>query len=136
MRCQDFLEHYSAYRDGTEPELVAAMTEHLAACTACRAHDRAVREGVETLRGELVAPSPDFEARLRARIELGEAPEEPAPRVPPVAVTAIALLVAALTLVAVRRPAVVATVAAEEQPMLLAKPRAQAGIPFVAFEPN
>ena len=138
LRCEDFLDHYSAYRDGAEPELVTAMTDHLAVCAACRAHDRAVREGVETLREDLVAPSPEFEAKLKAKLESGWAPPEPAPRVPPVALTAIALLVAALTAIGIRDKAggVVSTAQAEEQPMLLAKPRALAGIPFVAFEPN
>jgi anti-sigma factor RsiW len=137
MRCNDFLDNYSAYRDGTEPVLAAAMDDHIAACPECRAHDAAVRWGVETLRGDPMVPSPDFERTLRERLALSEVfPERGTRRVAPMVATAMAVLALALVFLAVRRPHVVATAVAEGDPPIVAKPLARAGIPFVSFVPS
>ena len=136
MHCRDFLDLYSAYRDGADPVVVGAMEAHMATCDSCRTHDRAVRQGVDALRGHLVLPSPEFERRLQERLESGGRVEELfPPRVAPLTATAMVLLALVLLALAVRRPPVVATAAAEEEPALLARPRALAGIPFVAFVP-
>ncbi len=136
MNCREFRQKYSAYRDAHDPELAAEMDDHLEVCRSCTAYDRAVREGVEALRGKQVAPSADFLIRLERRIRSGELVPEPLPpRVSPWAATAAAALF--LTLVGLTLKEIVVMpppVAAEVQPMVLARPRLVAGIPFVTFE--
>jgi anti-sigma factor RsiW len=125
------------YRDGSEPELTEAMRQHLAACLECRRHDRAFRRGVNALRRDLIAPSSDFERRLEdrlARLEAGEPAE--APRVSPLMATAAAVLLITLVVLTLRRPAMIATAAAEADPPSVARPVAMGGIPFVAFLPG
>jgi len=136
MDCRDFRRQYSAYRDGHDPALAAEMDDHIEVCPLCAAHDRAVREGVDVLRGGQMAPSPDFRARLEARLASGEAvPEALPPRVSPWAATAAAVLFAALIGLTVREIAVLPTpAAAAETPMVVAQPRLVPGIPFVTFE--
>jgi predicted anti-sigma-YlaC factor YlaD len=136
MDCRDFRRQYSAYRDGHEPELAADIDDHIESCSACAAFDRAVREGIETLRGEQVVPSPDFRDRLSRRLASAEVVADPLPpRVSPWAATIAAGLFLALmglslkTLVVLPPP-----VAAEMQPMVIAQPKLVPGIPFVIFE--
>jgi hypothetical protein len=112
------------------------MKAHMAVCPECRAHDEAVRLGVETLRGESLLPSEEFERSLRARLALTPfTPEIGEPRVAPLGVTAMAVLLLALVFLALHRPHVVATAVAEAEPPLVARPKAHAGIPFVSFVP-
>lgn len=137
MRCKDFLEQYSAYRDGLVPELKAAMQAHLETCASCRASDRAVRLGVDVLRDSRVQTSPGFEESLQARLECGGVEEEPShPHLAAAPATATVLLLLALLALALRREPAVATAAAEANPPAVARPRAQGGIPFVVFLPN
>jgi len=152
MLCRDFVKNYSAYRDGLDPELAAEMEDHLEECPSCAAFDRAVRDGVELLRGETIQPSEDFLARLEARLaEEAPAPvldEESSfmvgagaptghsgvPRPAPLALTAVLVLATILLALTVKRPTVIATAVAAEQPDMLTRPRLMAGVPFVAFE--
>lgn len=136
MDCRDFRRRYTAYRDQHDPELAAEMDDHLEICPACAAYDRAVREGVETLRGEAITPSPGFLARLEARILSGETVPDP---IPPslspwvaTAATALVILLVALSLkdLMVLPP----PVAAEVQPMVIAQPKLLPGMPFVIYE--
>lgn len=137
MRCQEFLDRYSAYRDGGDPALVGEMEAHLGVCPDCREHDAAVRFGVDLLRSGLIAPSPGFQRRLEERLAEVDAPAERSPmhRAAPLATAALVLLFAGLAVVAARRHAIVTMVAAETAPPV-ARPRANAGIPFVAFVPS
>ncbi|HXE56492.1 MAG TPA: zf-HC2 domain-containing protein [Gemmatimonadales bacterium] len=68
MDCPTFHAQYSAYRDGTDPALAAAMDDHLAACPACAAHDRALRVGVAALKAGEIEPSADFRRSLELRL--------------------------------------------------------------------
>ena len=135
MNCREFRRSYTAYRDGSEPALAAAMEDHLDACAACAAYDRTLREGVETLRGHIVRPSANFTERLEARLRSGEEVHEPVPpRVSPLVAMVMAALILSLFTFALRRTPVVSTAAAAEEPALLAKPRVVPGIPFIVFE--
>src|SRR3954467_3082964 len=71
MRCTEFLERHSEFRDG----LIASSRElrrfarHLASCETCRRYDLTVRQAVEVLHSTLpITPSADFRQRLDARI--------------------------------------------------------------------
>lgn len=135
MDCWQFHRHYPAYRDGHDPGLAAEMDDHIEACPRCASFDRAVREGVEALRGSQMTPSADFLARLEARLLTTEAVPEPLPpRVSPWAATAAAVLFVTLVGLTVREIAVLPTPVAAETPMVVVQPRLVAGIPFVAFE--
>jgi anti-sigma factor RsiW len=136
MNCREFRRKYSSYRDGHDPALAAEMDDHLEVCPDCAALDRAVRNGVDTLRGEELAPSPEFMERLAARLASTEAVPEPLPpRVSPWTATAAAALFLALVSLTVREIAVMPTpVAAAETPMVVAQPHLVPGIPFVVFD--
>ena len=139
IRCREFLQLYSEYRDTTDPILAASMEDHMEECEVCRAHDRAVRFGVEILRDENIIPSPDFERRLQERLARAayEYVEDPLPpRVAPISVTAMMFLLLLLVGVATRHHPVVTPAAAAEEPLLLAHPQAMGAPPFVAFEAN
>ncbi len=134
--CREFRRRYSAYRDDHDPVLAAEMDDHLEVCPSCTAFDRAVREGVEALRGAELEPSGEFMARLESRIASGELVPEPLPpRVSPWAATVAAAFFIAMVGLTLKEVLVLPpAVAAETQPMVLAKPRLIAGIPFVTFE--
>lgn len=135
MDCRQFHRQYPAYRDGHDPALAAEMDDHLEACPRCASFDRALREGVDALRGSQMAPSAAFLARLEERLQSNEAVPEPLPpRVSPWAATAAAVLFATLVGLTVREIAVLPTPVAAETPMVVAQPVLVAGIPFVAFE--
>ena len=137
MDCRKFRRQYSAYRDGHDPALAADMDDHMETCPDCAAYDRAVRSGVDALRGDTILPSPDFMARLAERIASGEVVPEPVPpRVSPlVATIAAALFVALLGLTALKDLIVSPTpVAAEVPPFVVAEPKLMAGVPFVTFQ--
>ena len=136
MNCREFHRRYSAYRDSHDPELAAEIDDHIESCPACAAFDRAVREGIETLRGEQVAPSPEFRARLAQRLAGAEAVPEPLPpRVPAWATTVAGGLFIAMLGLSIKTLMVLPPpVAAEMQPMVIAQPHLVPGIPFVIFE--
>jgi hypothetical protein len=134
MDCREFRSRYSAYRDGHDPALAAEMDDHLEICPACAAFDRAVREGVDALRGGRVTPSPGFLERLELRLSSSEAIPDPAPRISPWAATAAAALLATLVGLTLKEMMVLPPPAAAETPIVVAAPRLLPGIPFVAFE--
>lgn len=70
MECKDFLEGYSAYRDGLVDEAERdAFREHRERCESCARYDRVVRKGTDILRDlPPVDPPSDFLARLQHRI--------------------------------------------------------------------
>ena len=136
MDCREFRRRYSAYRDLHDPELAADMDDHIEVCPACAAYDRAVREGVDALRGELILPTPGFHDRLAERLRSDEPVPEPVPpQVSPWAATAAVLMVGTLALLALRDLTVLPEpVAAEVQPMVVAQPVILPGMPFVVYE--
>lgn len=70
MECKDFLEGYSAYRDGLVDEAQReAFRTHAERCDSCARYDRVVRKGTDVLRDlPQVDPPSDFLARLQHRI--------------------------------------------------------------------
>ena len=135
MDCPEFRRQYSAYRDAHDPELAANMDDHMEACPVCASYDRALRQGVDLLRGRQVLPTPDFLARLEARLASGElVPEAHPPRVSTWAATATAALFAALVLLTLKEVVVSPPPVAAEQSMVIARPRLVPGLPFVVFE--
>lgn len=70
MECKDFLDGYSAYRDGLLDETERdAFRAHADSCDSCARYDRVVRKGTDVLRDlPTVEPPSDFLARLQHRI--------------------------------------------------------------------
>lgn len=136
MRCPEFLDRYSDFRDGLvmAPRELRRFRRHLALCPSCRAYDQAVREAVATLQSTPeVAPSPGFRERLERRLAR-EASRRPRPAM--LVRLAAALLVAvAVTLVAYEaghRPAPAEPPALP--PVAFPKPVANVGVPLVTFQ--
>ena len=71
MDCRSFHKQHVAFVDDLLPgEDVVAMQQHLLECERCAAHDAKVRRALLVVRNlPAIEPSPDFYARLRARIE-------------------------------------------------------------------
>jgi len=135
MNCRDFRRQYSAYRDGHDPELAAEMDDHIESCPTCAAADRALREGVDALRGQQLHPSPDFRERLELRLASDEFVDDPLPpRVSPFAATAAAVLFVTLVGLTLKQLMVLPPPVAAEQPMVVVQPKLLPGMPFVAFE--
>ena len=63
MRCDEFLERHSDYRDGliTASRELRRFARHLAHCMSCRRYDATVRAGVQALHASssTIALSPD-----------------------------------------------------------------------------
>jgi anti-sigma factor RsiW len=136
MTCNEFLEHYTEYRDGLIPREARRFARHLSQCASCRRHDQALRRGVLELQDtDTIHPSADFRRRLEQRLRHEGLVAGP-PVTPGRAGLVAALFVGvAIALVAFEgahrhRPA--------QQPELPAvpfpKPVAQAGVPFVSFQ--
>jgi hypothetical protein len=135
MDCPEFRRQYSAYRDAHDPELAASMDDHMEVCPVCAGYDRTLRQGVDLLRGGQVLPTPDFRARLEARLASGEVvPEAHPPRVSTWAATATAVLFGALVLLTLKEVVVLPPPVAAEQWLIVARPRLVPGLPFVVFE--
>ncbi len=68
--CSDFLEDYSAFRDGLlTAQRSADFDAHLADCASCTRYDRVIGGGVELVREiGVLEPSEDFMNRLQHRI--------------------------------------------------------------------
>lgn len=135
MRCAEFLDRYTDFRDGliTASRELRRFERHLVHCVACRKYDIAVRRGVLALQAiETIEPSPGFRRRLDARLEQER---RAGVGVPASAGIAAALFVAAIALLAlqgVRRPEV--ATARPLPPVPYPKPVAHAGVPFVSFQ--
>lgn len=71
MDCRSFRNKHVAFVDDFLPgEEVVSMQRHLLECERCAAHDARVRRALLLFRNlPAVEPSPDFYARLSARIE-------------------------------------------------------------------
>lgn len=70
MDCSDFRQHHLAYVDDTLPgDVLVAAERHRVECAACSAHDTLVRRSLLLARNlPSIEPSPDFTARLEARL--------------------------------------------------------------------
>jgi hypothetical protein len=143
MRCSDFLDSYSDFRDGLiiDAQVLRRLNHHLSHCPGCRRHDVLVRRGVMALRaGADLCPSADFRRRLRDRLARTDAASLDEPVLPGRAGVAVSLMVAAAVGLLIyegtaRRPGAevanrpVRAVAEPPLPVVVANP----GVPFVAF---
>ena len=70
MDCRTFKANHLAFLDDTlEERGLVAMQRHLAECETCARHDAAVRRGLMVLHNlPPIEPSPDFRAKLAARL--------------------------------------------------------------------
>ncbi len=138
MRCTEFLEHYSDFRDAqfANPDLARQMRRHLLACPRCMQYDARVSRGVTVFKTlSDLEPSTDFRRSLTRRL-LSEPLAEPEPVMPASAGLTVALMVATgVALVVWDRSASstepLPSSAASEIPVPAVV--ANAGIPFVSF---
>jgi len=70
MHCGAFRDRHAAYiDDALDDATLDAVRGHLADCRACAEHDTAVRRALMLFRNlPTIQPSPDFSARLQARL--------------------------------------------------------------------
>jgi hypothetical protein len=106
MRCSQFLELYSDYRDGliADPRLNREVHEHLRGCRRCMDYDALISRGVMALKATSeVEPSRSARRRLNARL----AEPEPTDVRPASARIMVGLMIAATVALVVwtsRRP--------------------------------
>lgn len=136
MRCQEFLERHSEFRDGliTSSRDLRRFARHVAHCASCRRYDATVRQAVQALHSASpITPSAGFRRRLDARLAVER---RRVPRLPARSGFSAALLVlAALALFYVevgRRPPLAKAMLLP--PVAFPKPVARAGLPFVSFQ--
>jgi anti-sigma factor RsiW len=136
MRCPDFLERYSDFRDGrlTDRFWLQQMQQHLKACANCQRLHAAIREGVGILRAlEPVEPTPAFRRALRARLAAASSPTELRGALAPGAIAVATLLAVAATLLIYeglarpRRPSLARS--RQSLPVVIVNP----SVPFVGF---
>ncbi len=136
MRCTEFLERHSEFRDGliTASRDLRRFARHVAHCASCRRYDATVRQAVQAFHSASpITPSAGFRQRLDARIavERRRVPRPPARS----SVSAALLVLAALALlyfeVGHRQPIAKAPLL---PPVAFPKPVARAALPFVSFE--
>jgi hypothetical protein len=137
MHCTDFLEHYSAYRDGLVEDqgLLRRLRQHLLVCPQCMRYDARLARGVTVLRSlNEVHPSPRFRRRLAARLA-APTTEAEQPVVPaPAGIVAALMLLAAAALFLWHGSSNVPQTEVVEQaappaPVVVVSPR----VPFVGF---
>ncbi len=70
MDCRAFRKHHLAYLDDTlSGDLTRAAQQHIMSCDGCAAHDTLVRRSLMIARSmPTIAPSEEFQARLRQRL--------------------------------------------------------------------
>ena len=136
MRCHEFLERHTDFRDGliTSARELRRFARHMTHCSACRRYDSTVRHGVQVLTSAIpIALSSEFRQRLDARLarEREIIPQQPAR----MGMSAALLVLAALALFALevgRRPQI--QHAQLLPPVAFPKPVVNAGLPFVSFQ--
>ncbi len=71
MNCQAFRDNHAAFVDhALDAADLRLMRQHLAECSACAAHDTSIRRAILLFRNlPVIHPSPDFSARLDARLQ-------------------------------------------------------------------
>jgi hypothetical protein len=136
MKCSEFLDRHSEFRDGliTAPRELRRFSRHLAHCVTCRRYDETVREGVHALNAAThIAPSPQFRERLEARLAAERRNIRPIPA--RAGISAALLVAAALSLLVMevgRRPVIAR--APELPPVAFPKPVVNPGLPVVSFQ--
>jgi Putative zinc-finger len=104
MRCREFRDRHSLFVDARCSAFDEnAMRDHMAVCPQCARHDTLVRRSLMIVRNlPRIQPSPDFQARLDARLRAATHVPEPrvASRPSFVAFTAIAATLAFATVAA------------------------------------
>ncbi len=136
MRCSEFLENYSDYRDGviTDAALLDRLAYHSVTCARCMCYDASVARGVMALRATSdLEPSPGFRRRLRGRLSEDTTPQPAAPA----SLAIVGLLVLAAMTVILQdsaEPDARPSTALERPtrrplPVVVANP----GVPFVTF---
>ena len=136
MRCSEFLERHSDFRDGliTSSRDQRRFARHMAHCATCRRYDATIRQAVQALHAASpITPSPAFRQRLDARIaiERRRVPRPPAQA----GVSATLLVIAALTLFVfevVQRPRIAR--APLLPPVAFPRPVAGSSLPLVSFQ--
>jgi len=84
MRCSDFLQVYSDYRDGLigDPDLKLQVGDHLAVCRRCMDYDAYISRGVMLLKATAAGePTVGFQRRLERRLSEEGTANESSPRV-------------------------------------------------------
>ena len=79
MRCSDFLQLYSDYRDGLieDPRLEGDIRQHLMACNRCMDYDASIARGVMLLKATSdIGPSLSFARRLASRLSQADSESE------------------------------------------------------------
>lgn len=105
MDCRQFLENHSSYVDLRCSAIEEReFQQHLASCQRCARHDTVVRRSLLLVKSlPTIQPSPDFRARLDARLRSVQ-PEMSAPRFRPplfrLPLSAFAAVAAGLVIVA------------------------------------
>lgn len=71
MDCRAFRENHVMFVDDVLPSVeMAAMQQHLAICPRCSRHDTSIRRSLLLVRNlPAIEPSPEFMARLNARLD-------------------------------------------------------------------
>lgn len=100
MDCREFLENHALFVDLRCSAIEErAFQQHVADCPRCAHHDAMVRRGLLLVKSlPTIEPSPDFRARLDARLKMVQ-PELAAPRFRP-SLAAFASMAAGVVLVA------------------------------------
>ena len=138
MRCREFLEQHSDFRDGliTSSRELRRFARHLAHCATCRRYDATIRQAVQALHAASpITPSADFRQRLDARLAVERRRTPRPPMQVAGGVSATMLVLAALALFffeLAQRPRIAQ--APLLPPVAFPKPVAGAGLPFVSFQ--
>jgi hypothetical protein len=110
MRCREFRDKHSLFVDVRCSAVDAnAMHEHMTSCAECSRHDTLVRRSLLIVRNlPRIQPSPDFHARLDARLRAATHLSDPSVARPSLLMfSALAAAIAVVTLVsalALRHP--------------------------------
>jgi hypothetical protein len=79
MRCSNFLQLYSDYRDGLieDPRLEGDVRQHLTECSRCMDYDASIARGVMLLKATSdIGPSLRFTRRLKSRLSQDDGESE------------------------------------------------------------
>lgn len=139
MRCHDFLEGYSDFRDGTvlDRSVRAQLRQHLLECSDCERHDRVLRAGLQALRSQdPFKTTLDLTTKIEAAVQASVGAEFPSvPRWAGLAALVMVLVGVALLAASVVESSMSGV---EATPALQAVPYprvvANAGVPFVTFQ--